>query len=65
MELGPNWYQTGNKTCYIPKFQQILSRKRISVLTGLKVLSLTCNCVIYRPEHNAKGGGPEIEFLRS
>ena len=56
MELGPNWYQTGNKTCYIPKFQQILSRKRISVLTGLKVLSLTCNCVIYRPEHNAKGG---------
>ena len=26
------------------------------MLTGLKVSSLTCKCVFYRPEHNAKGG---------
>ena len=24
------------------------------MLTGLEVSSLTCKCVFYRPEHNAK-----------
>ena len=35
---------------------QITCRKRISMLTSLKVSSLACKCVFYRPEHNAKGG---------
>ena len=26
------------------------------MLTGLKVSSLACKCVFYRPEHNEKGG---------
>ena len=33
----------------------MLPRKRISMLTDLKVSSLVCNCVFYRPEHTAKG----------
>ena len=31
MGLEPNWYQIGNKTCYIPKLA-ILCRKKISML---------------------------------
>ena len=31
--------------------------------TGLKVSSLACKCVFYRPEHNAKGEYPmELNF---
>ena len=30
------------------------------MLTGLKVSSLECKCVIYRPGHNAKGEFLEI-----
>ena len=30
---------------------QILCRKGISMLTGLKVSSLACKCVFYRPEY--------------
>ena len=26
------------------------------MLTDMKVSSLACKCVFYRPEHNAKGG---------
>ena len=33
----------------------MLCRKRISMLTGLKVLPLAFRCLFYRPEHNAKG----------
>ena len=29
---------------------------------GLKVSSLACKCVFYRPEHNAKGLSEGIEF---
>ena len=32
------------------------------MLTDLKVSSLTCKCVFYRPELNAKGGPRGIEF---
>ena len=35
------------------------------MLTGLKMLPLTCKCVFYRPEHNAKGRAGGIEFKRS
>ena len=38
------------------KSKQILFRKRISMLARLKVSSLACIHVFYRPEHNAKGG---------
>ena len=35
----------------------------MSMLTALKMSSLTCKCVFYRPELNAKGGGPmELTF---
>ena len=54
MGLGPNWYQIGNKTFYIPKVSNFFCRKRISMLTSLKVLSLACKCVFYRREYNAK-----------
>ena len=30
-------------------------RKKISMLTGLKVLSWACQRVFFQPEHNAKG----------
>ena len=39
-----------------------LARKRISVLTGLKLSSMTCKCIFCRPELNAKGGPHGIEF---
>ena len=60
--LGPNLYQIENKI--YSKSYQILCRKRISMLTGLKMLSLICKCVFYRPEHNAKRGHHGIEFRR-
>ena len=30
----------------------------------MKVSSLACKCVFYRPEHNSKGKPHEIEFWR-
>ena len=38
-----------------------LCRERITMLTGLKVLSLAFECVFYKPEHNSKGWLYEIE----
>ena len=32
------------------------------MLTGLKLLSLACRCIFYRPEHNAMGGFNELDF---
>ena len=32
------------------------------MLTDLKVSSLVCKFVFYRPEHNAKRGPHEIEY---
>ena len=32
-------------------------RKKMSVVTGMKVSPLACKCVFYKPEHKAKGGG--------
>ena len=43
---------------------KVLRRKGISMLTGLKVSSLTCRCVFYRPELNAKAGAHAIEFCK-
>ena len=50
-QLVSNWEQKISYT----KSQQILCRKRISMLAGLKVSSWTCKHVFYRPGHNAKG----------
>ena len=61
MGSGSNLYQIGNKTCYI---LEVLHRKGISMLTDLKLSSLTCKCVFYRPELNAKAGPHVIEFCR-
>ena len=32
------------------------------MLTGLKVLSLACECAFYWSEHNANGGSHELNF---
>ena len=32
------------------------------MLTSLKVSSLACKCVFYKPEHNAQWGPHNIEF---
>ena len=46
------------------KNYQILCRKSISMLTGLKVSSLAFKSVFYRPEHNLKIGTHGIEFSK-
>ena len=51
-KLVSNWEQNLLYT----KSNQILFRKRLSMLTRLKVSSLACIRVFYRREHNAKGG---------
>ena len=64
MGLGPNWYQIGNKICYIPKIANFC-RKAISMLTNLKVPSLACTSGFFRPEHNRKGEPRGIEVRKS
>ena len=46
------------------KSQQILCRKRVSMLTSLEILYLACK-LLYRPEHNAKGTPHGTDFKRS
>ena len=50
----PNWYQIGNKTYYV----KILCRKRITMLIGLKVSSLSCKYVIL----HTKGAPMELNL---
>ena len=57
-KLVPNWEQSMLNT----KSLQVLLRKGIPILKGLKVSSLTCKCAFYRPELNAKVGPHGIEF---
>ena len=57
MTSGPNWYQIGSKTCYIPKVGKFYVE-----IGSLKVLSLACKCVFYRLEHNAKVEPHGTEF---
>ena len=47
------------------KSLQDLHRKGISMLAGSKMFSLTCKCIFYGPELNAKGGPHGIEFCKS
>ena len=61
MGSGSNWEQSMLYT----KSLQVLHRKRISLLTSLKVSSLTCKCVFYRTVLNAKVGPHGIEFCKS
>ena len=51
VKLVPHWELN---ILYI-KRSQLLCRKKISLLTGLQVPSLTCKYIFYRPEHYAKG----------
>ena len=58
-KLVSNWEQSMLYT----KSQQVLNKKRMSMLTALKMSSLTCKCVLYRSELNAKGADPkELNF---
>ena len=62
VKLVSNWEH--NMLC--TQSLQALHRKGISLLTHLKILFLTCKCVFYRPELNAKGRRPhKIEFHKS
>ena len=40
----------------------MLCGKRASMFIALKLSSLACKGVFYRPEHNVKGGAHRIEF---
>ena len=72
-----NWYfgsdymaiskknQIGNKACYILKVCKFYIGMGISMLRDLKVSSLTCKRVIYRPELNANGGPHGVKFCKS
>ena len=62
MGSGSNWYW--EQSMLYTKSLQVLHRKGISMLTGLKVSSLTCKCVFYRPELNAKVGAHATEFCK-
>ena len=44
------------------KSLQVLHRKGISMLTDLKVFSLRCKCVFYKPELNSKADLIELNF---
>ena len=59
MGSGSNLYQIGNKIRYMLK---VLHRKGISMLTNLKLSSLTCKCLFHRPELNAKASPMELNF---
>ena len=60
VRLVSNWEQNMLYT----KSLQVLHRKGISMLTGLKVSSLTCKCVFYGPELIAKAGPHGIDFCK-
>ena len=60
VKLVSNWYQSMLHT----KGWQVLHRKGICMLTGLKVSSLTSKCVFYRLELNAKAGPHGVEFCK-
>ena len=47
------------------KSSQILHRKTVSILIGLKVTSLTSKCVFYTPGFNTEGEPHWIEIWRS
>ena len=44
---------------------QVKQKKGTSMLTDLKVSSLTCKCVFYKPEPKLKGRPHRIEFWKS
>ena len=60
MGSGSNWKQSK----FYTKSLQVSHRKGISMLTGLEVSSLTCKCVFYGPELNAKARPHGIEFSK-
>ena len=63
--IGAKFVSNWEQNILYTKTYQILHRKMISMLTGLKVSSLACRCAFYRREHNAKMGPHRTEFRRS
>ena len=60
-DWGQSGIKFGKKSLYT-KSLQLFRRKRISMLTGLKMPPLTRKGVFYKPEHNAKGNPMELNF---
>ena len=52
--IGAKLGSNREKNMLYTKSEQMFFRKKISMLTDLKVSSLACKCVFHRPEHNAK-----------
>ena len=57
-KLMSKWEQS----MFYAKSLQVLHRKRISMITDLKVSHFTCKYVFYRAEHTVKGGPHGTEF---
>ena len=64
-EIGAKLVSNWEQSMLYTKSYQVLLRKRVSMLTSLKVSSFACKCVFYRPELNAKWENHEIELWRS
>ena len=39
MTLGPNWYQTGSKTCYIPQITKFYVETQYRISANKRLLS--------------------------
>ena len=61
VKLVSNWVQS----MLFTKSLQVLHRKGMSMLTRLKMSPLTCKCLYYRPELNAKRELHRTEFCKS
>ena len=64
MVPDPNWDQILKKECDVLDVSKFYIEKKISMLTDLKVPSLACKWVFYRPEHNVKEDPIELNFER-
>ena len=64
MGPDPNWDEILNKECFILDVSKFYIEKEIPMLKDLKVPSLACKCVFYRPEHDAKEDPIKLNFER-
>ena len=60
--IGTKLASTWGQNMLYTKSYQVLCRKGMSMLTGLRVSSLAFKCVFYRTEHSAKGRLKEMNF---
>ena len=63
-KIGTKYVSNWKQNMLYTKSQKILLRKRVYIyVKDLKVSSLSCKCVCYCQEHNAKGTNPmELNF---